>query len=234
MDYIDALRRRARGGFMPVIADLKRLSPKEGELMRGRDPIELAKALVSAGAPALSVVTEQEHFGGSLDMLSRIAGACGVPVLRKDFIRTKAEIRESARAGASAVLLIAAMLDKNLLFELYGEALEYGLVALAETHSIAEMEMVNALHAGLVGINNRDIIALEKDDGTVDTTVKLIGAAEGNPLIVSESSIATAADIMRARDAGANAVLVGTALLRADNIAEKYRELSVPLAGRMQ
>ena len=227
MKFIYALKQRARQGYMPVIADLKCRSPKEGNLMGGRDPVAVAKALVSAGAPALSVVTEPQQFGGSLDMLSRIVEESGAPVLRKDFIKTKEAVKESVQAGASALLLIAAILDKKLLFELYSEAKSHGIAALVEAHSMAELEMVNALHAEFVGINNRDITLFETDSGSVDTTAKRISSIKGNPFIVSESAIFTAQDVQTARDTGANAVLVGTALLQAADIAAKYRELSI-------
>jgi indole-3-glycerol phosphate synthase len=229
MSFIEALRQRALNGYMPVIADIKSKSPKEGELIGSRDCRELAETLVSAGAPALSVVTESEHFGGSLNMLERICASVDVPVLRKDFIQTEMQIRETASAGASAVLLIVAILDQVRLRRLYDAALRYDLIALVETHSLAEIHMANAISPELVGINNRDILSFEKDDGEVSTTERLIRAVQGNSCIVSESSIRTASDVARAGKAGADAVLVGTALLTAPDISEKYRELSIPL-----
>lgn len=212
---------------MPVIADIKCHSPKEGDLLGGRDARKLAKALESAGAPVLSVVTEKENFGGSLELLFQICADTSVPVLRKDFIKRREQILETAEAGASAVLLIASMLEENSLRDLYEEACSSGLAALVEVHSLEEIARVNSLCPELVGINNRDILALERDDGGIGTTENLVKAFCGSPFIVSESAIFTPQDVARAKNAGAGAVLVGTALLKAENIAEKYAELSI-------
>ncbi len=243
MNFLEALKQRALSRRMPVIADIKNRSPKEGPLIGGRDVLALAETLISAGAPALSVVTEEKYFGGSLDMLERISANVAVPVLRKDFIRTEKQIQETASAGASAVLLIVAMLDETRLGRLYEASLKHGLTALVETHNLAEIKMANAISPELVGINNRDILSLERDDGEVGATERLVrevrgGAVPGKtsldnpfhgcPFIVSESSIMTPDDVARAKKAGANAVLVGTALLKASDIAQKYEELSIP------
>lgn len=238
-NFLEALKQRALSGRMPVIADIKKHSPKEGPLIDGRDVLKLAEILISAGAPALSVVTEKTYFGGSLGMLERISANVAVPVLRKDFIRTEEQIQETALAGASAVLLIVAMLDETRLGGLYEASLKHGLTALVETHNLAEIEMAKAISPELVGINNRDILSLEKDNGEVGTTellVKEIRSRTGLddpfyccPFIVSESSIMTPDDVARAKKAGADAVLVGTALLQASDIAQKYRELSIPI-----
>lgn len=239
MHFTKALQQRALSGRMPVIADIKRHSPKEGPLLGDRDVLTLAEALIDAGAPALSVVTEETYFGGSLGMLERISAKVSVPVLRKDFIRTEEQIRESASAGAAAVLLIVAILDAARLGRLYEAALKHGLTALVETHSLAEIEMAKAISPELVGINNRDILSLEKDDGEVGTTEQLVKAirsgagpgkpVHGRPFIVSESAIMTPADVARAKAAGADAVLVGTALLKAPDIAHTYRQLSIAI-----
>lgn len=239
MNFLEALQQHALSRRMPVIADIKRHSPKEGPLLGDRDVLKLAETLISAGAPALSVVTEEQYFGGSLAMLERISANVSVPVLRKDFIRTKEQIQETASAGASAVLLIVAMLDETRLGRLYEASLKHGLTALVETHSLAEIKMANAISPELIGINNRDILSLENDDGEVGTTEQLVKAIRskaglddpfhGRPFIVSESSIMTPDDVARAKNAGANAVLVGTALLKASDIAQKYSELSIPI-----
>ena len=116
----------------------------------------------SIGAPALSVVTEPEQFGGSLELLSQIARAVQIPVLRKDFIQSRADVEETSRCGAKAVLLICARLNEALLQELYHAALDCGLEPLVETHSREELRLAAALGAGLVGINNRDILSLSR------------------------------------------------------------------------
>ena len=228
MDFIQALKKRQAAGCMPVIADIKRRSPKEGELLSGRNPADVAKALVAAGAPALSVVTEEKSFGGSADMLRSICKSVNVPILRKDFIRSEDEIAATVDMGASAVLLIVAMLEEETLRRLYEKALSCGLTPLVETHSAKEIAWANTLGAALIGINNRDILALEKDRGEVSTTESLIKLVRGDAFIISESGIAAPEDVMRAGRAGANAVLVGTALLTAKDITQRYKDLSIP------
>lgn len=221
----ERLRTAAGDGLFPVIPDVKLCSPAEGELMRGRDPVKYARSLLRAGAPALSVVTESRWFGGSLALLERVAAAAKAPVLRKDFITAKQQVLETARAGAAAVLLIAAMLDEAALGMLFEAALESGLEPLVETHSEAEIRAANRLPLTLIGINNRDILRMERDGGCVSATVRLAAAVRPGPLIVSESAIASAADARGARRAGAHAALVGTALLKAQNAPRLLREM---------
>lgn len=224
--YTEALRQNQKMGRIPVIPDIKSRSPAEGDLLSGRDFIALAGELEAAGVPALSVVTEAEHFGGSPELFSRIARAVAVPVLRKDFITTVEQVRESADMGAAAVLLIAAMLEKRVLFKLFEKALSLGLEPLVETHSEAEIRVANELNPTFLGINNRNILELERDGGDVSTTEYLTALARPEALIVSESSISSPADVRRAIAAGAHAVLVGTAILRADDPAATYKKLS--------
>ena len=224
--FSKALWNRYNAGQIPVIPDIKRRSPGEGDLLQGRNPAEFAQAMTTAGAPVLSVVTEAEHFGGSLELLQRIVRNTSVPVLRKDFINHPAQLQESVDSGASAVLLIASMLEKKQLFKLIEQSLLLGLEPLVETHSEVEVRIVNELKLTLVGINNRNILELETDDGSVNTTEKLAGFLRPGTLVVSESAIAFPADVRRASAAGAHAVLVGTAILQAENPQGKYRELS--------
>lgn len=226
--FSTALWKQRYSGKIPVIPDIKARSPQEGDLLQGRDPVELAKALAVAGAPALSVVTEPTHFGGSPELLQRIALAASLPVLRKDFISSRAQLQESVDLGASAVLLIASMLEKEQLFKLFEAALVLGLEPLVETHNEAEIISVNELKLNIIGINNRNIVELELDDGSVSTTEKLAGLVRPEVLVISESSIASPAAVLRAIAAGAHAVLVGTAILRAQDPVEMYRQLSEP------
>lgn len=214
-------------GFICVIPDLKCASPKEGDLLQGRDPVETAKTLVGCGAPALSVVTERERFGGSPALLNAVARAVDVPVLRKDFITDEGMIAETAALGASAVLLICALLDEKALGRLYEKANELKLEPLVEVCSAREMEWARKCGARLVGINNRDIMALELDDGGPARTAALAAGAPAGSLLVSESGILTRPDAMLAASAGANAVLVGTALWRAHDMGAMYRSLHV-------
>lgn len=213
-------------GITPVIPDIKSRSPQEGDLLQGRDPVEYAKALAAAGAPALSVVTEPKNFGGSPEMLQRIVRATALPVLRKDFINSRVQLQESVELGASAVLLIAAMLEKEQLFQLIEDAVLLGLEPLVETHNEAEIISTKELKLTILGINNRNIVELERDDGSVSNTERLASLVRPEVLVVSESSIASSVDVQRALAAGAHAVLVGTAILQAKDAVEMYRWLS--------
>jgi indole-3-glycerol phosphate synthase len=221
-----ALWQRYRSGTIPVIPDIKCKSPGEGDLLMGRDPAEYARDLANAGASVVSVVTEAEHYGGSVEMFRGIAGAVNVPLLRKDFITSIEQLRESADIGASGVLLIASKLGRERLLQLAEAAEALGLESLIETHSRDELTFAAGMHPTFLGINNRDIISYELDDGNVGTTELLASYAVPGALLLSESSIYSAEDICRAAAAGAHAVLVGTAILRAGDPVEMYRALS--------
>jgi len=185
----------------------------------------MAKDLVSWGAPVLSVVTEREHFGGSPELLQAIAAQTEVPVLRKDFIRDVTALRETVDLGAKAVLLIAAHVDEGSLARLYEEAYHLGLEPLVEVHTAEEMAFANTLRPRLLGINNRDIVSLERDSGGPERTCRL---AEGRPtggLLISESGILSTEDARQAVLAGADAVLVGTALWLAADMGSMYQKL---------
>ena len=222
----DTLWHKYRTGTIPVIPDIKCKSPGEGELLSDRDPEEYAKILEAAGAPVVSVVTEAEHYGGSAEMFRRIARSVNVPLLRKDFITTFDQLRESADMGASGVLLIASKLDREKLTRLAEAAAALGLEPLIETHNRDEIMFATGMKPTFLGINNRDICRYEIDNGNVGTTELLASYAGAGTLLLSESSISSAVDIHRAAAAGAHAVLVGTALLRARDPAAMYRDLS--------
>lgn len=225
-DFFKALLERHQTFGVPVIPDIKLRSPKEGDLMRGRDPVDIAKALAAKGAPVLSVVTEPQYFGGSGELMRRIVSAVSLPVLRKDFIQESGQLKESMEMGASAVLLIASMLSQAQLVELVAEALQLGLEPLVETHSIEEIHFFDTLGLNLVGINNRNILELEMDEGSVSTSESLLTVIKPGNFVISESSIASASDVKRAAAAGAHAVLVGTAILQAEDPASMYHMLS--------
>jgi Indole-3-glycerol phosphate synthase len=225
-NFSDTLWNVYHSGIRPVIPDIKLRSPQAGDLMQGRDPVEYARTLAAAGAPVLSVVTEPVYFDGSTELLRLIVQNVSVPVLRKDFIATSAQLQESADLGARAVLLIASMLERPKLFKLVEKSLQLGLEPLVETHNEAEIAVVQELHLNMIGINNRSIVELEMDAGNVSTTEKLAGLINPRTLIISESSISSPADVQRALRAGTHAVLVGTAILQARDPAEAYRRLS--------
>ncbi|MCL2523444.1 MAG: indole-3-glycerol-phosphate synthase [Betaproteobacteria bacterium] len=225
--FAAAIRAENAAGRVAVIPDIKCISPKEGDLLRGRDPVATAQMLVRCGAPALSVVTESERFGGSMALLEAIARAVAVPVLRKDFIANEDQLLETAASGAAAVLLICATIDEKKLPTLYEKALALGLEALVEVHTAQEMALANALGARLVGINNRNIVALERDDGGPERTAALAAGLPLGALLISESGIQSTDDAKLAAAAGANAVLVGTALWQARDMEAMYQDLRV-------
>lgn len=221
-----ALWNQYNSGIIPVIPDIKCKSPGEGDLLLGRDPVGIAAELAAAGAPVISVVTEAAHFGGSPELLRQIAKEVRRPVLRKDFITSREQLAESLEIGAGGVLLIASVLSRKKLRALAEEALELGLEPLIETHDEEEIKAVREWNMTFIGINNRNIAQWEMDGGNVHTTEKLADLIPAGALALSESSIGGPLDVLRAMSAGAHAVLVGTAILRADDPAEMYRRLS--------
>jgi indole-3-glycerol phosphate synthase len=184
-----------------------------------RDAAELARMLVEAGACALSVVTEPKHFGGSLQTLRRVCEAMRVPVLRKDFFSLPEQIEETKKHGAGAILLTLATIPEPLGSTLYDLARELELEVVVEIHTRRELERALALSPTIIGINNRDILSLETDSGDVRVTEELAPLVPHGIVKVSESSLQTEEDILRAIRAGADAVLVGTAILRASDPA---------------
>lgn len=223
MKFLDALLAAQNDKKNIVIPDIKCFSPKEGDLMRGRNPVEYALQLEAAGAPVLSVVTEEKEFHGSLTMLRDIAAAVKVPILRKDFIHTREDLLETMEAGASAILLMCSCLEREELIYLYEQALEIGLDPFVETHVKEDFELVNQLAAKLVGINNRDILVLERDNGNVNNTISLASYAPKDAFLITESSIQNPAQVRAAIKAGADAALVGTAILQAEYTEAFYR-----------
>jgi len=192
-----------------LIIDFKPISPQHGDLFKGRNPLEVVRQLEKAGVLGLSVVTEKEHFGGSLELLRSITKAVGLPVLRKDFIKTEDDLYETLDCGAKSVLLICS--TTNGIGALHEKALSIGLNPVVEVHTPDEMQVAKSIGAKIIGINNKDITVLEKDDGTVNLTLELIKLAPKGVFIISESGISCREDAQKALYAGANAVLVGTA-----------------------
>lgn len=223
LEFLDALKRRKDDGGIPLIPDIKCFSPKEGDLMMGRDPVLLARQLEQAGACAVSVVTETKEFHGSMELLKQVCTALKVPVLRKDFITCEADLDETKAAGAKAILLMVSCLGEERLTTLYHAALKKGLTPFVETHTPKELEFAVRLKAPLVGINNRDITVLERDDGTVAHASEILrqaGRQEG--FVVVESALRDGDDVRKAIRYGADAALVGTAILKAGDPVKQY------------
>ena len=225
--FSSAITEENKRGYVAVIPDIKCISPKEGDLLQGRDPVETAKYLVSCGAPVLSVVTEEKRFGGSPQLLRDIVKNVCIPILRKDFVISEDIIYETAELGATAILLICAITDEKKLFKLYEKSIKLGLEPFVEVCTVTEMDLAKKIGARLIGINNRDIVTLEMDNGDTSRTTALAANAPAGALLVSESGIVSARDATQATMVGANAILVGTALWQAHDMGEMYRSLRV-------
>jgi indole-3-glycerol phosphate synthase len=194
-----------------VIAEVKRRSPSKGELADIPDPASLAREYAAGGAAAISVLTEQRRFGGSLADLRAVRAAVDTPLLRKDFVVTSYQVVEARAAGADLVLLIVAALDDDTLRRLHDEARELGLTVLVEVHDEAETERAVALGAELVGVNARNLKTLAVDN---DTFSRLAPLVPSDRVLVAESGISGEQDVKRFVSEGARAVLVGEALVR--------------------
>jgi indole-3-glycerol phosphate synthase len=206
-----------------VIAEVKRRSPSAGFLRTNLDPVGHARAYAAGGAIGISVLTETAHFGGTLEDLSRVAEAVALPVLRKDFIVDESQLLEARAAGAAAVLLIVRALRPERLQALAGEARALGLAALMEAHTATELETALGVGATLVGINNRDLDSFNIDLGTCE---RLLPRVPPGVIAVAESGIETPDDVRRMAAAGADHVLVGTAVTRLDEPEAAVRALT--------
>src|SRR4051794_20070331 len=207
---------------LSVIAEFKRRSPSAGEIRPGATPADIALAYEEGGAAALSVLTDEQHFGGRLDDLREARRACALPVLQKDFIVDPYQLYEAATAGADAVLLIVAALDAEDLGVLHTEARGLDLDCLVEVHQESELETALTVDAEVIGINNRN---LEDFSVEVQTTFELITDVPAGKTVVSESGIADRSTLEELERVGVDAVLIGEVLMRADNPGAKLREL---------
>jgi indole-3-glycerol phosphate synthase len=203
-----------------VIAECKRRSPSAGVLRRDYDPVALARAYESAGAAAVSVLTEPTFFDGALEHLTGVRDAVEIPILRKDFVIDVYQVIEARAAGADAILLIVAALDDEALGRLMEEASRQGLAALVEIHDERELARAIAAGARVIGVNNRNLRTLGVDPGAAGRMVDLI---PDDAIAVAESGLTSAEDLRRLRDAGYDAFLVGEALVRSADPAVALR-----------
>lgn len=210
------------GDSRHIIAEVKRASPSQGVIRQDFDPTKIAETFANHGASALSVLTEERFFHGSLLHLERIKEKISLPLLRKDFVLDSYQLFEARSFGADAVLLIAALLDASLLVDLKSQARDLSLDVLIEVHTEAELE--DALKAGvnLIGINNRDLRTFEV---TLHTTERLVPMIPKTVSVVCESGIASADDITRLEALGVHIFLIGETLMRAADPGAKLREL---------
>jgi indole-3-glycerol phosphate synthase len=205
-----------------IIAEIKRASPSRGWIRKDLDAADTARSYAAGGACSVSVLTENRFFGGTLRDLSEAAAACGdLPVLRKDFVLDEYMVAESRANGADLVLLIVGVLGEKTA-EMVRLAAEYGLEALVEVHDEEEMGIAAASGATVIGINNRDLASLRVD---LETAAKLLPQAPPDAIKVVESGISSGADVRRFHAMGANAFLVGEAIVRSPDAAEEIRKL---------
>jgi len=199
-----------------VVAEIKRRSPSRGVINADVIPAEQAQAYERGGAAAVSVLTERDHFEGSLGDLSEVRAAIGLPVLRKDFIVHPAQVWESRAAGADAVLLIVAILDDPVLRDLWDTAREAGIAALVEVHTEADADRAMQLGARIIGVNNRDLATFDVDLTTAERIRPMLG---DDVVTVAESGVSHPGGAARMGAAGYDAILVGEAAMRADDPA---------------
>ncbi|MGM1016309.1 MAG: indole-3-glycerol phosphate synthase TrpC [Actinomycetota bacterium] len=220
----DALAALAPAERVKIIAEVKRASPSRGALADIPDPAHQASLYETGGASAISVLTEERRFGGSLADLEAVTARVGVPVLRKDFIATPYQVLEARAAGADLALLIVAGLDPAVLRELYHLILDLGMTPLVETHSADELEQAIDLGASLIGVNARDLTTLQLDR---DLFGRLVERIPADAVKIAESAVLTPADVAHYRGAGADVVLIGEALVTGDPVATLHSFLEV-------
>jgi len=219
-NFIGALRKPN----LAVIAEMKQRTPSMGVLSEDYRPADLAHAYADGGAAAISVLTHMAGFGGRVEHIRMARAATQLPILRKDFVTDPYEIAESRACGADAVLLIVAALERAQLKDLIALTRSRGIAALVEVHDQAETEAAVEAGAQVIGINHRDLKTFSVDLGLTERLRKLVPK---EVVLVAESGIHTAADARRMREAGADAILVGEALMRAGDPAAQIRELAV-------
>jgi indole-3-glycerol phosphate synthase len=206
-----------------IIAEFKRRSPSKGIIRADADLTQIVSAYEAGGAVAISVLTEEDYFSGSLDDLSAVKRLVDLPVLRKDFIFDEYQVYESAAAGADALLLIVAALQDEVLTRLRRLTEDdLGMDALVEVHTREEMQRAIACGANVIGVNNRNLHTFEV---SLDTSISLAAEAPPETVLISESGLKTAANLARLREAGYHGFLIGESLMRSENPEAALREL---------
>jgi indole-3-glycerol phosphate synthase len=209
-------------GTIRIIAEVKRASPSKGVLNADLEPSVLVRSYETGGAAAISVLTEQDHFQGSLSDLEAVRSATRLPILRKDFIVDPYQVVEARASGADSFLLIASILDVGELQLLLEQGRQQGMEPLVEVHDRSDLDKALNAHAQVIGINNRDLKTFQV---SLDTTVRLAKEIPDGHVIISESGIRTREDILSLRDAGVHGFLIGETLVTSQNPAASLREL---------
>jgi len=207
---------------IPIIAELKRKSPSAGELRMDLNPAALAQSYERSGARAISVLCEEDYFGGSLEDLKQAKKFCALPILCKDFIISSFQVALARIYGADLILLIVAALEKEKLQELFLLSKELMMAPLVEAHNQGELEMALDLGARLIGINNRNLKTLEVN---LETTRNLLPLIPKDRIVISESGFKTRAELEEFQALGVQAFLIGGAILASENPEQKLREL---------
>jgi indole-3-glycerol phosphate synthase len=210
------------GGRVNIIAEMKKASPSAGVIREAFEPLYLARRAVQAGAAAISVLTEEKYFQGSLEDLARVAAGVPAPVMRKDFIIDPYQLLEARVSGAAACLLIADMLEFEHLESLLRDTNALAMTALVEVHDEAALDRALEAGASVVGVNNRNLKTLEVD---TEMTYRLRERIPGDRVLVSESGHRTRKDLERLEREGVHAVLIGEAIMRAEDVGAAVREL---------
>jgi indole-3-glycerol phosphate synthase len=209
--FVEAIRRRHAAGEAAVIAEVKKASPSKGLIRADFRPAEIARSYEAGGAACLSVLTDVDFFQGSNAYLGEAREACALPVLRKDFTVDPYQVYEARLIGADAILLIVAALEDGPMIEMAGLAMELGMDVLVEVHDIDELERALQTDCELIGVNNRNLRTFQV---SLDTTLALREAVPPDRTLVTESGIATPADVARMRQAGIGTFLVGESFMR--------------------
>ncbi len=210
------------GNNIRIIAEIKKASPSLGVIRKDFHPVEIARIYEAGGAAAISVLTDEKFFQGSLLYLTEVKKSVGLPVLRKDFIIDPYQIYEARAAGADAILLIAAMLSGDEIQDYLTLSGELGMECLVEVHSEEELKKVLQTNAHIIGVNNRNLATFVTD---MTTTLRLRQMIPGGKTVVSESGIKTRGDVETLLKAGVGAILVGETLMKSRDISAKLREL---------
>ncbi|MCK9418474.1 MAG: indole-3-glycerol phosphate synthase TrpC [Nitrospirae bacterium] len=209
-------------GDIRLIAEVKKASPSKGVIREDFDPVAIAQIYEESGASCLSVLTEKKFFQGKLEYLGLIRKTVGLPLLRKDFIIDEYQIYEARAAGADAILLIAACLEREQMTDYLGIAKQLGLDVLVESHTAKELDKSLRAGATIVGINNRDLTTFSV---SLQTTLDLIQDVPDDRTVVSESGVMTRDDVVKLHHAGVDAILVGESLMREKDVGKKVKEL---------
>ncbi|HEU5140033.1 MAG TPA: indole-3-glycerol phosphate synthase TrpC [Bacillales bacterium] len=221
VSFYKALRNPNRG--LALISEVKKASPSKGVIKEKFAPTEVAAGYESGGADALSVLTDQTYFQGKREFVSDIKRQVGLPILRKDFIIDPRQVEESRRIGADAILLIVAALEIEELYELYQLATDKGLDCLVEVHSEQELKsLLNVFTPKIIGVNNRDLKVFKT---SLSQSERLSGMIPEEALFISESGISTNEDMKKVKSFGADGVLIGEALMRAETPEEGIQML---------